>query len=166
MRILFVLLSASLLGSFGCTRSVQTPPEIDLEAERASLMNADRTWSEAQVASDTPVDVIAAQFIEDAYLLAPDAPLIEGREAIRDVFADLEAIPGYSLRWEPEIAEVGDAGTLGYTIGSYEMQMAPEGTPITIIGKYTTIWKKEPDGTWQVAVDMFNSDGPPARSEE
>ena len=128
-------------------------------------MQADRDWSEAQLASHTPVDVIAAQFLADAYLLAPNAPLIEGREAIQAVFADLEAIPEYSLSWEPTDAEVGDAGDLGYTIGAYEMRMAPEGTPITIVGKYMTIWKKQADGTWKVAVDMFNADGPPTAGE-
>jgi ketosteroid isomerase-like protein len=166
MRSIPALASAFLLTAIGCTQPIQAPPEIDLEAERASLMQADRTWSESQVASDTPVDVIAAQFLEDAYLLAPDAPLIEGSDDIRGAFADLEAIPGYSLSWKPTVAEVGGAGDLGYTIGAYEMHMAPEGTPLTIIGKYMTIWKRQPNGDWKVAVDMFNADGPPASDEE
>jgi len=166
MRGFRALASLFLLTVLGCSQPTQAPPKIDLEAERASLMQADRAWSESQVASDTPVDVIAAQFIENAYLLAPDAPLIEGSEAIRAVFASLEATPEYSLSWEPIVAEVGGAGDLGYTIGSYEMHMAPEGPPITIVGKYMTIWKKQPDGTWRVAADMFNADGPPVSDEE
>ena len=166
MRSLLALASFFLFAVLGCSQPTQAPPEIDLEAERASLMRADRTWSESQVASDDPVDVITAQFLENAHLLAPDAPLIEGSEAIRAVFADLQAIPGYSLSWRPIFAEVGGAGDLGYTIGSYEMVMAPEGAPITIVGKYMTVWKKQTDGTWRVAADMFNTDGPPTSDEE
>jgi ketosteroid isomerase-like protein len=29
-------------------------------------------------------------------------------------------------------------------------------------GKYVEIWKKQPDGSWKCAVDMFNSDLPAA----
>jgi ketosteroid isomerase-like protein len=160
MRDLLVMTSLFLLTVLGCAAAGPPPLEVDLAGERAALMQADRAWSEAYSASDTPVDVIAAQFVTDAYLLAPDAPLAEGRETIRAIFADLEAIPEYSLTWRPIAAEVGSAGDLGYTIGEYEMRLAPEGTPITIVGKYMTVWKKQPDGTWMVAVDMFNTNGP------
>jgi ketosteroid isomerase-like protein len=27
-------------------------------------------------------------------------------------------------------------------------------------GKYVTIWRKQPDGSWKVVEDMFNSDIP------
>jgi hypothetical protein len=29
-------------------------------------------------------------------------------------------------------------------------------------GKYVTIWKKQPDGSWKAADDIFNADTPPA----
>ena len=85
MRGPLVMTSVSLLMVLGCAPADQAPPEVDLQGERAALMQADRDWSEAQLASHTPVDVIAAQFLADAYLLAPNAPLIEGREAIQAV---------------------------------------------------------------------------------
>ena len=33
--------------------------------------------------------------------------------------------------------------------------------PISIDGKYMTVWKKQSDGTWRVTADMFNANGPP-----
>jgi ketosteroid isomerase-like protein len=27
-------------------------------------------------------------------------------------------------------------------------------------GKYSTVWKKQADGSWKLAVDMFNSNTP------
>lgn len=166
MRTVAVMSSLVVLTMFGCSGAERASSAIDLEGERTALLEADRAWSEAQAASDSPTDVVMAQFLADAYLLAPDAPLLGGTEAIREVFAGLEAMPGYSLAWEPTVAEVGGAGDLGYTIGSYEMKMAPEGAPITIVGKYMTVWKKQADGTWKVAVDMFNANGPPVADEE
>ena len=155
-----------LLTVLACTTPIEAPPEIDLEGERASLMQADRDWFTAYSTSDIPPDAIAARLLADVFLLAPDAPLVQGSQAFRAVFEDLEAIPEYSLSWEPAVAEVGSAGDLGYTIGTYEMRMAPQGTPMTIVGKYMTVWKNQADGSWQVAVDMFNADGPPTVDEE
>jgi hypothetical protein len=30
-------------------------------------------------------------------------------------------------------------------------------------GKYITIYRRQPGGTWQIARDIWNSDGPPPR---
>ncbi len=92
--------------------------------------------------------------------------MAKGREAIRSVIAELEAIPGFSVTWGPIAADVADGGDLGYTIGTYEMKMAPEGSPIAISGKYLTVWETQSDGTWKVVADMFNADGPPSAGEE
>jgi ketosteroid isomerase-like protein len=40
------------------------------------------------------------------------------------------------------------------------------GSIAEIDGKYLTIWKRQPDGNWTVAVDMFNADGPPVPATE
>ena len=82
------------------------------------------------------------------------------------IFAALAELPGYSLRWQAEIAEVSGAADLGYTIGPYHMEFQdPEGNPVVIDGKFLTIWKRQPDGSWKTAVDMFNEDGPPPAGE-
>ena len=88
--------------------------------------------------------------------------MAEGWEASRAVFAELEVLPGYSLEYRPVIAEVASAADLGYTIGTYHMTLpSSDGSIEEIDGKYMTVWKRQPDGTWKVAVDMFNADGPP-----
>ena len=157
MRFTASLSSLTLVMILGCS----SQPAIDLDAERNALMSADRTWSEAYAASDSPADVFVAQFVDDASLLPPDAPLAQGKEAIHAVISGLEAMPGFSVTWSPSGADVGSGGDLGYTVGSYEINMeGPEG-PLTINGKYLTIWKKQPSGTWMVTADMFNADGPP-----
>lgn len=102
--------------------------------------------------------------MEDATLLPPDAPLAEGREAIRGVIEMLEGMPGFSVSWAPVAADVGSGGDLGYTRGTYEMTMDGPDGPMTIVGKYLTIWKKRADGTWMMTADMFNADAPPAGS--
>lgn len=150
----------------GCAPAAEPPPEIDLEAARTALMAADQAWFEEYSASDTPADVFAANMAEGAYLLPPDAPMVQGREGIHSTIANLEAMPGFEVTWRPVAAEVAASGDMGYTIGTYEINMAPGGSPITISGKYLTAWKKQQDGTWKVTADMFNANGPPSPAAE
>ena len=163
MRVPLFVAAGVLLLALGCAPAADPPaPLIDLEAERAALMATDDAFFEAVQASDDPVATLAAHFLDDANVLAPDMPMARGKEASMAVFAALAALPGYSLRWKAEIAEVGGAADLGYTIGPYHMEfLDPEGNPVVIDGKFMTIWKKQADGTWKTAVDMFNADGPP-----
>lgn len=157
MRITSTLTSLTLLMSVGCS----TQSAIDLDAERNALMDADRAWFQAYSSSDNPADVFVAQFGDDGSLLPPDAPLAHGKEAVHAVVSELEAMPGFSVTWSPDAADVGSGGDLGYTMGSYEMTMDGPDGPMTIAGKYITVWKKRSDGTWMVTADMFNADAPP-----
>jgi ketosteroid isomerase-like protein len=165
MRVSLIPTSLILLLALGCA-PCEKPPTIDLEAERSALLAADAAWFEAYSTSDTPADVFAGGVTADADLLPPGAPLTQGREAIREAIANLEAIPGFSVAWSPSSVHLAAGADLGYTIGSYEMTMAPEGQAIHIVGKYVTIWRKQEDGSWMVVADMFNQDGPPTPIEE
>ena len=149
--------SLTLLMVVGCTGQ----PSVDLDAERAALMRADASWFESYAASDSPADAFTAQVVDNASLLPPDAPLARGKEAIHAVITELEAMPGFSVRWRPDAAEVGTGGDLGYTIGSYQMHMEGPDGPMRVKGKYLTVWQKQADGTWMVIADMFNANGPP-----
>ena len=167
MRQSLLATTFALCLAVGCTATVEPPAQgIDLEAERVELMAADDAFFEAYSTSDDPTATLSAQFLDDANVLAPDMPMARGKEASMAIFAALEAFPEYSLRWKAEIAEVGGAADLGYTIGPYHMEFQdPEGNPVVIDGKFMTVWKKQSDGAWKIAVDMFNTDGVPPAGE-
>lgn len=62
--------------------------------------------------------------------------------------------PPITLNWEPIFADVSRAGDLGYTTGPYRVtDQSPEHGP-TQHGYYFSIWKRQPDGAWKVAVDV------------
>ena len=56
---------------------------------------------------------------------------------------------------------VAGSGDLAYSTGTYQMS-APDdsGKSITDHGKYVAVWKKQADGNWKVAVDIWNTDLP------
>ena len=113
------------------------------------------------------LDKLVAYFLDDALFMAPNAPALKGKAAIREVLSHFFEIPGFSIKWQPTYVEISSSGDLGYTIGTNVMTFdGPNGKPIVDNGKYTTIWKKDADGTWKVAVDMFNTNMPLPTAEK
>ncbi|MBI1722581.1 MAG: DUF4440 domain-containing protein, partial [Gemmatimonadetes bacterium] len=71
------------------------------------------------------------------------------------------ALPGFAGGWQPTTVVAARSGDLAYSIGTYELSWNdPTGKRVTDRGKYATIWRKQADGTWKVALDMFNADAP------
>lgn len=147
------MLACLMLAVIGCTPS--TP-----EALRASLLNADAAW--AQSAADKDAAAFVSFVADDGSLLPANSPILTEKNAMKEWASNLMTSPGYALHWEATTGVVSRTGDLGYTVGTYELTLNDaDGNPMTDTGKYATVWEKEPDGKWKVAVDVFNSDLPP-----
>ena len=128
-------------------------PTANVEEERAKLLAVDREWSE----SATDIEKFLSYFAPDASAYSPGMPVATGSAAIREAFTALSSSPGFSISWKATKADVGAGGDVGYTAGTYTMGMAGA----TEAGKYVTVWKKQADGSWKVAEDIFNADAAP-----
>jgi ketosteroid isomerase-like protein len=97
----------------------------------------------------------ASFFADDGVTLANGKAPIIGRTAIA---AEATWKPEqYQLSWTPEGGSMGPSGTEGYTWGHYEGRAQDaRGNPVITQGRYITLWKKEADGTWKVALDASN----------
>jgi ketosteroid isomerase-like protein len=133
--------------------AVACGPTANVEEERNNLLAADREWS--QTTKDA--DKFVSYFAPDASIYAPGMPLVTGTDEIRKAYTEMSSAPGFSLSWTPTKADVGAGGDIGYTTGTYQAVM---GGPAEK-GKYVTVWKKQPDGAWKVAEDIFNADSAP-----
>ena len=88
--------------------------------------------------------------------------LIIGPRAVDEFFKAQP--PGVSLTWRPVFASVAASGDLGFTIGeSIRTGRGPSGAAVQRFGKYITVWKKQPDGSWKFVVDGGNNT--PAKSD-
>lgn len=99
-----------------------------------------------------------AKFFSKAGVMIPskNAP-IEGPAAIEAAMQPLFQSPNIKFTWEPLAADVSEDGSLGYTYGTYERSFTDKsGTNIFETGKYMTIWKRQPDGEWQISADIGN----------
>ena len=91
-----------------------------------------------------------------------------GKLPFREGWAKGFADPNWTITWAPLYAEAAQSADLGYTTGSFEIhEKSPDGTPLVRKGSYVTIWRKQPDGTWKVALDIgsFVPLKPPAAAQ-
>lgn len=118
---------------------------------------------EARFAADTAKGggpAFAAWFAPDAVTLANGKAPVTGHDAI--AASATWAPDTYQLTWKPEGARMAAGGDMGFTWGHYEgISKDKEGNEVKTSGRYMTVWKKQPDGTWKVELDASN-DGPPA----
>jgi ketosteroid isomerase-like protein len=99
---------------------------------------------------------MASYYTEDAQLLVEDQELIQGRPAISR-FWQAPCQAANHMKRSIEVQEIHVSGTLGYLRGTVTLQLQEDCGPVTLHSfKYITIWKRETNGAWQLAVDISN----------
>jgi ketosteroid isomerase-like protein len=97
-------------------------------------------------------------YAEDAVELPNGEAPIQGKGEIAKMMSFLDNKDS-RLTWTPIGADV--SGDIGYTYGTYEFHgKDKDGVSIVDYGKYTSIWKRQKDGSWKVVLDMGNGNAP------
>ncbi len=123
-------------------------------ADEKAVRDADAEWSRVAGAKD--LDKTVSFYADDAMVLPPNQPMVTSKTGIRNLWKGfLDSLTDIS--WKTTRVEMAKSGDVGYLIGTYAMT-TKDGTKDT--GKYCEVWKKQADGKWKVAVDMFSSDLP------
>jgi len=126
-----------------------------------AILAADVAWLEVYQAKDLAKSVAFCD--EEASMLAPNAPIATGKDAIAKLIASDFA--NDEITWQANKVGIARSGDLGYTSGTTENSFKDgSGKTIHNKGKYLTVWKKQADGSWKVLYDMFNSDLPSSPS--
>lgn len=136
-------LVAILAGAACAPQGSQPSPELAAMSDR---------WVEALAAGD--IDGMVGLYTADCRIMPPNAPMIEGRDAVRSSFSELMDA---GITGEIKTIESTVAGDIGYKIGTYTL-IAPDGS-VVAKGKFSESWKKTSAG-WQMSSDMFSSDLP------
>jgi len=162
-----LLRNAALLGCAGLLALTSACADMHraMMAERADTREADvqavkaveASWSKDAATKDP--DKFASYWAEDASVLLPGEPLINGREAAKNSMKPLMADPNFALTFSSSKAEASKGGDLVYTVGTYTMTVTgPDKKPATDKGKYVTVYKKQADASWKAVADIINSD--------
>jgi len=138
--------------AFSCQREAGPLSDDDVAAIKAS------TEAFIQAVRFEDWAALAALYTEDAVFMPPNQPMVQGQAAIQTWMEEFPAVTKYNLT----AVEIDGQGDLAFVRGTYSMTIAPEGAPEPIqdTGKYVEIRRKQQDGSWLMAVDIFNSDLP------
>lgn len=135
----------------GCPQS-----SVDVELEQARLMQLSRDWS--AIVNSGDMEAIIAYWDDDALMLPPGSPIIEGKNEIRAYVESAASMPGFRITWEPERAFVSESGDMAYMIERNEITFRDDmDRPVTTRGKVVTVWRKNAAGEWKNVVDIWNA---------
>jgi uncharacterized protein (TIGR02246 family) len=122
----------------------------DAEAVRAHVDQFVSAWNTADMA------VLGAMVAEDAVLMQPEGPVLQGRDAILATMAD-----GYDVALLQQTATVDEAMMIGdhaYGRGTWNLNPTPEaGAEVQAAnGKWSALYQRGPDGAWHIWRWMWN----------
>lgn len=128
------------------------------QADVSKINEVTQTFVKAALAKDWAT--LAALYLDDAVLNPPNEPAVKGRLAIRAWFEKFPPLTDF----KPSTVRVDGRDDLAYVLGTYTMTFVPPGAsgPVKDSGKYVEVRRRQPDGRWLLAVDIFNSDLPAA----
>ena len=132
------------------------------DQDKTSIRAVDEAWGKAAQAGNG--DAIAALYAPDAVLLPPNEPMVKG-DGAKKYWVDFAN--GYSGPTELNTMTVEGSGDLATATGTYKMTMTPKkagAKPLpTEEGKYIEVLKRQDDGSWRIAYDIWNSNAPPPK---
>lgn len=111
-------------------------------------------WTERVLAGD--FEGMLELYADDAVVMPPNHPVVRGKD---ELLSFMRSFPKVT-RAEFRVDEVDGYGDVAYVVGRYSMTLEPDGAPgpVDDEGKYIEIRRRQPDGSWRLARDIFNSD--------
>ena len=162
-RIAILLLFVGLAAASACAQA--KPPLPEGQALKQQLLEADREFERRS--AERGAEGWADSFAQDA-LIIQGSNRIQGRTAILESMKALLDDPQRGLTWTPDTAWASQSGDLGVTIGSFRSwRRSEEGEEQTVSsGTYITVWQRQEDGSWKVALDGGSPDPQPERVDQ
>ena len=134
----------------GCTQSAP-------HADPSVIQSRSAQWDAALNAGD--IDALAALYTEDARIMAPNAEMTVGTDAVRSAFGGMIDA---GLKSKLTSLDVSLADGIGHNVGTYVLMAGDEQVDA---GKFVETWERGDDGMWRISNDIYNSDMPVAAPE-
>lgn len=157
----------ALILAVSCTQVQQrdqdpeTDPARQEEQWRQEILEADRAFSALSMDSGSNIAFLRYAAPE-AVLLRENSMPLEGRDEVESLLFS-RSDSAYQLSWEPMYAHVAGSGDLGYTYGTFRLDIP--GMDTSTAGTYVSIWKKFGED-WRWVLDTGNQGLGDAQSDE
>ena len=130
----------------------------DVATEEAKLLRRDAEWADLAT-KGKDIDNIVSYWSDDAVIIMPGQPIVEGKAAIRAYVASSLSNPVFKIHWKSSKVTFSPDGKMAYMPGTDEMTVpGPNGAPMTLHLRGIAIWRLDPDGLWRCVVDISNEE--------
>jgi len=124
----------------------------DLDPAAQDLAAAERSF--ARLAKETNTRNAFLAFLTDESITFGQGPHKGKARSLE------ETVDDSLLEWAPAFVEVAASGDFGYDLGPWTYRIHRADAEPVAWGTFITIWKKQPDGAWRVALDLGTSHRP------
>jgi ketosteroid isomerase-like protein len=128
----------------------------DPTTEGEKLLRRDAEWADL-AAAGKDVDKVVSYWSDDAVLIFPGQPTLEGKAAIRAYVTACFQTPGFNIHWVSEKPTFSPDGKFAYMRGADEATVpGPGGALMILHSRGVSIWRLDSDGQWRCVVDISN----------
>jgi len=136
------------------------PKPLDLAEVRKAIEAQNAKWADA-VKKDE-IDTLVSIYTDDVTVLPPNKPMAKGKDQLRATLSLMTARGVKITKASFTTLDVQAQDSTALEIGQYFMDIQRPNMPAASdTGKYSTVWKRQPDGTWKIYADCWNSSRPP-----
>lgn len=152
-NVLYLVIASFFINACNDQKTVEQETVNQVEEGRR-LIEVSRQWAN----SASPEEFLSV-WNEESLFMEPGKALVRGQANISKALEAIMTIPGFSITWEPQEAFVSASGDLGYVISKILVTYNDENNEqVKLFEKGVEIWKKQADGSWKNAVDIWNVD--------
>jgi ketosteroid isomerase-like protein len=114
-----------------------------------------------QAVAEKDAKAMVDYYDTDAVVLAPNAPMVRGSSALRDLF-QRDIIDSGVKAMELDTTDIVEDGSLVVEAGRnlVHMELA-DGSSVADPGKYLVVYRRQADGGLKIVFDAFSSDSGP-----
>jgi len=160
-KMVVTLFVTSALFAISCT---QPAAKYDEKADKAAIA----TITEQEMAAFSSGDINALENLasDDIKIMPPNEPAVTGKEALRTWAENLYSM--VNIQGEYTSSDLTLAGDWAFERLTFNLTMTPVngGESIQETGKGIHIYKRQADGSWKIAQDIWNTDNPAATAPQ
>ena len=160
MQMRSLMLGLVLISLITACGQQSAPGKASIAADTATIRaNVERfiaAWNKGDSAAYGPM------IADDAILMSPDGPLVNGRDAIvADMAKDYDTTKAQQTAPVDEVIVMGDHAYVRGTWSLNPMAAAAGADTKALNGKWSTLYQRSTDGTWVVSRWMWNQEATP-----
>ncbi|MBD3225857.1 MAG: DUF4440 domain-containing protein [Caldithrix sp.] len=148
MKILYLVLVSFFILYAACQTSSDKLTQEDIR----EIRNIEQEFADAYIARD--IQGMVSMRTHDIVWMPPASSIIEGKTDVRQYLTSAQA---KILYFSVTPHQTEGSNSIAYNRGEFKTTFVLENDTTKENGKYLQIWRKQSDGSWLMAVEIWNT---------